>query len=434
MIIRRFSFLYGGYPMTEQEKIQTRGVLVGVCSSTREYEETVRSLDELERLFDTAGGVTVGKVIQVKPTLDARTIIGSGKTQEIKELCQNEKAAIVVFDFELSPSQIRNLEEEIEGCEVIDRSMLILDIFALHATTGEGKLQVELAQLKYSAPRLIGKGTELSRQGGGIGSRGPGESKLETDRRHLRERIHTLEVELREMEHNRTVMRQARDRSGLTKVAIVGYTNAGKSTLLNRLTDAGVLCEDKLFATLDPTTRRLELPSGESVLLTDTVGFIRKLPHHLVEAFKSTLEEVTNADMILIVVDITDPESVEQIAVTEDLISQLSAADKPRLYVYNKAETVERMELGRFDDNSVCISAKEGKGIDGLFALIEQTIAKTKKECTLLIPYDKSGIVDKIYKEYAVLSCEYTDSGALIRTRLDQKGLSMYASYRAEEM
>ena len=419
--------------MAEQEKEITRGILVGVCSSTREYNEAMRSLDELERLFDTAGGVCVGKIVQVKPTLDARTIIGSGKTQEIKELAQNEGATVVVFDFELSPSQIRNLEEEIEECDVIDRSMLILDIFALHATTGEGKLQVELAQLKYSAPRLIGKGASLSRQGGGIGSRGPGESKLETDRRHLRERIHSLEVELREMEHNRTVMRQARDRSGLTKIAIVGYTNAGKSTLLNRLTDAGVLCEDKHFATLDPTTRRLELPSGESVLLTDTVGFIRKLPHHLVEAFKSTLEEVTNADLILIVVDITDDESPAQIAVTEELISELGAEAKPRLYIYNKADGVDHVELGKHDDNSVCISARTGEGIDGLLALIEYTLAKTKKECRILIPYDKSYLVDRIYKEYAVLMTDYTDVGTLITTRLDQKGVACYKEYLVED-
>lgn len=428
MIITAFSFVKEIF-MTQQENKKTRGILVGICSSTREHEEAMRSLDELERLFDTAGGVAVGKVIQVKPTLDARTIIGSGKTQEIKQLCQTQEASVVVFDFELSPSQIRNLEEEIENCNVIDRSMLILDIFALHATTGEGKLQVELAQLKYSAPRLIGRGTELSRQGGGIGSRGPGESKLETDRRHLRERIHSLEVELREMEHNRSVMRQARDRSGLTKIAIVGYTNAGKSTLLNRLTDAGVLCEDKLFATLDPTTRRLELPNGESVLLTDTVGFIRKLPHHLVEAFKSTLEEVTNADMIMIVVDITDDESPAQIAVTEELIEQLGSADKPRLYIYNKADGIEHIEIGKHDDNSVAISAKNGDGIDGLLALIEYTLSKTKRECKLLIPYDKSYLLDRIYKEYAVLSTDYTDSGTLIATRLDQKGFSLYKAY-----
>ena len=418
--------------MTEQETKITRGVLVGICSSTKEYDEEMRSLDELERLFDTAGGVCVGKVVQVKPTVDARTIIGSGKTQEIKELCHNEQATVVVFDFELSPSQIRNLEEEIEDCDVIDRSMLILDIFALHASTGEGKLQVELAQLKYSAPRLIGKGASLSRQGGGIGSRGPGESKLETDRRHLRERIHSLETELKEMEHNRSVMRQARDRSGLVKIAIVGYTNAGKSTLLNCLTNAGVLCEDKLFATLDPTTRRLELPGGESVLLTDTVGFIRKLPHHLVEAFKSTLEEVTNADLILIVVDITDDESASQIAVTEELIAQLGSADKPRLYIYNKADGVERVEIGKPDENSVCISAKTGAGMDGLLLLIESTLAKAKKECSILIPYDKSNLVDRIYKEYAVISVEYTDTGTLITTRLDEKGAAYYKQYLLE--
>lgn len=408
---------------------KSRGVLVGVCESSRLYEEAMRSLDELERLFDTAGGECVGKVVQAKPTLDARTIIGSGKAKEIAELCKNENAEIVVFDFELSPSQIRNLEEEIEDCKVIDRSMLILDIFALHAVTGEGKLQVELAQLKYSAPRLIGKGLALSRQGGGIGSRGPGESKLETDRRHLHERIHTLETALREMEHNRTVMRQARDRSGLMKIAIVGYTNAGKSTLLNRLTDAGVLTEDKLFATLDPTTRRLELPCGESVLLTDTVGFIRKLPHHLVEAFKSTLEEVTNADIILIVIDSTDPECLEQLKVTEELIEQLGASDKPRLYVYNKAENNEHLTLGSHDDRSVAISARLGEGIDGLLALIEGTVASFKRECKLLIPYANAALLDRLYKEYSVLSSEYRDDGVYLCCRLDTKGIGVFGKY-----
>ena len=310
--------------------------------------------------------------------------------------------------------------------------MLILDIFALHAVTGEGKLQVELAQLKYSAPRLIGKGLSLSRQGGGIGSRGPGESKLETDRRHLHERIHTLEAALREMEHNRTVMRQARDRSGLMKIAIVGYTNAGKSTLLNRLTDAGVLTEDKLFATLDPTTRRLELPSGESVLLTDTVGFIRKLPHHLVEAFKSTLEEVTNADVILIVIDSTDSECMEQLKVTEELIEQLGASDKPRLYVYNKAENNEHLTLGSYDDRSVAISAKLGEGIDGLLALVDKTVSAFKKECELLIPYANASALDRIYKEYSVLASEYRDNGVYLRCRLDAKGVGQFGKYACE--
>ena len=246
---------------------KSKAVLVSIAERSSEVAECERSLDELERLLNTAGGVCFAKVIQVKESFDVRTCIGSGKVAEIKELCKNNDIPLVVFDFELSPAQIRNLENDIENVSVIDRSMLILDIFALHATSGEGKLQVELAQLKYTAPRLVGKGIELSRQGGGIGTRGPGETKLETDKRHLREKLANLESRLKELEHNRSVMRAQRDRSGLTKIAVVGYTNAGKSTLLNKLTGAGVLSEDKLFATLDPTTRKLELPSGENVLL-----------------------------------------------------------------------------------------------------------------------------------------------------------------------
>ena len=304
--------------MQDEKTNRARAVLVGIAERTSEVEECERSLDELERLLDTAGGDCYAKVLQVKDSFDPRTCIGSGKVKEIAEICSNNEIELVVFDFELSPSQIRNLEEDLGGSvSVLDRSMLILDIFALHAVTGEGKLQVELAQLKYSAPRLVGHGTELSRQGGGIGSRGPGESKLETDRRHLKERVTTLEHRIAEMEHNRAVMRAKRDRSGVFKVAIVGYTNAGKSTLLNYLTDAGILSENKLFATLDPTTRKLELPSGESILLTDTVGFIRKLPHHLVKAFRSTLDEVKYADMLLVVSDINDPEVKEHIEVME---------------------------------------------------------------------------------------------------------------------
>ena len=261
--------------MKDTEIVKSDAIIVGIAERGSDVPECERSLDELERLLDTAGGSVAYRVIQVKDSFDPRTCIGSGKVKEISELCSANGIELVIFDFELSPAQIRNLEGDIGGeVRVIDRSMLILDIFALHATSGEGKLQVELAQLRYSAPRLMGHGTELSRLGGGIGTRGPGETKLESDRRHMKEKVIALEKRLAEMEHNRAVMRAQRDRSGLPKIALVGYTNAGKSTLLNALTGAGVLSEDKLFATLDPTTRKLELPCGESVLLTDTVGFI----------------------------------------------------------------------------------------------------------------------------------------------------------------
>jgi GTP-binding protein HflX len=308
-----------------KEEIRSKAILVGIVTNG-ENEEAEISMKELERLLDTAGGEVFATVIQNKSTPDPRTLIGKGKVQEIAELCENNGVKLVIFDEELSPAQIRNLEDDIgNDVNVIDRSMLILDIFALHATSGEGKLQVELAQLKYTAPRLIGKGAELSRLGGGIGTRGPGESKLESDRRHIKRRIVALEEELEKLASTRRTMRAARDRSGLKKIALVGYTNAGKSTLLNRLTDAGILAEDKLFATLDPTTRKFELPSGETVLLTDTVGFIRKLPHHLVNAFRSTLDEAACADMIMILADASDPEYLSQLECTEQTLEELGA-------------------------------------------------------------------------------------------------------------
>ena len=411
-----------------EENMIKRAILVSVVKATAEVEEAERSLDELERLLDTAGGEATARVIQVKPTFDPRTVIGSGKVLEIKELAEAENAELVIFDFELSPMQIRNLEDDI-GVDVIDRSMLILDIFALHATSGEGKLQVELAQLKYTAPRLVGKGAKLSRQGGGIGTRGPGETQLESDRRHLHTKITSLEARLRELEHNRGVMRAQRDKSGLVKIAVVGYTNAGKSTLLNRLTGASVLAEDKLFATLDPTTRKLLLPCGETVLLTDTVGFIRKLPHHLVEAFKSTLDEVKYADVLMIVSDITDPEVREHIEVTEGIISELSAEAKPRIYVYNKADKQDETYYTVPQDNTVVISAKEGRGIDTLLETIEKVILDGKTEYELLIPYNEQSKVSLLYDNYTVISVDYVDDGISVKAILGADERGMFAKY-----
>ena len=410
-----------------------RAVLVSIAEKSSDVSECERSLDELERLLHTAGGSSAARVIQIKGSFDPRTCIGSGKVKEIAELCKNEEIKLVIFDFELSPMQIRNLENDIGEVTVIDRSMLILDIFALHATSGDGKLQVELAQLRYSAPRLTGKGIELSRQGGGIGSRGPGETKLETDRRHLREKINALETKLSELEHNRLVMRAQRDRSGLAKIGIVGYTNAGKSTLLNRLTGSSVLSEDKLFATLDPTTRKSVLPSGESVLFTDTVGFVRKLPHHLVKAFKSTLDEVKYSDLLLIVSDATDNEAPEHLKVTEDVIAELGASDKPRLYVFNKADSLEDSAFSRSNSDTVLISAKTGFGIEKLLEMIEAKLSESKKECKIIIPYDKQSLVNAIYGEYSIKSTEYTDEGAVIIANLDEKGRSVYSKYISED-
>ena len=412
-----------------------RAVLVSIAKSGSELEECEKSLDELERLLNTAGAEAFAKVVQIKSAYDPKTCIGSGKVAEIKQLCENNQIEMVVFDFELSPSQIRNLENELGDVRVIDRSMLILDIFALHATSGEGKLQVELAQLKYSAPRLTGKGIELSRQGGGIGSRGPGESKLETDRRHMREKISALEYRIKEIEHNREVMRAKRDRSDISKIGIVGYTNAGKSTLLNALTNAGVLSENKLFATLDATTRKAELPNGESVLYTDTVGFIRKLPHHLVKAFKSTLDEVVYSDLLLIVSDASDTECEAQISVTENVISELGAGEKPRIYVYNKSDKLDVIpQYSSVRDDEVYISAKSGLGIDDMLEKITKILSESKKERVLHIPYDKQSILNSLYNVYTVLETEYCENYVKVRVILDEKGYGQYKRYSNEDL
>ncbi len=415
--------------MTEEQKI--RAILVGIAARSSELEECEISMNELERLLDTAGAEPVARVVQVKESFDPRTCIGSGKVEEIRAIAENEGAELAVFDFELTPAQIRNLEDDLGGISVIDRSMLILDIFAKHAVTGEGKLQVELAQLKYSAPRLIGKGISLSRQGGGIGSRGPGETKLETDRRHLKERIAALEERLREMEHNRAVMRASRDRSGIPKIAVVGYTNAGKSTLLNALTGADVLAEDKLFATLDPTTRKLELPSGETVLITDTVGFVRKLPHHLVNAFRSTLDEVRFADILLIVSDVTDPELSEHLEVTEEIATQLGAGDKPKIFAYNKCDRLDTA-VNTDAEGSVFISALTGEGLGSLLEMIEKEIRRTKKRVSLTVPYSDQSVVSALYNSYSVEGTDYTDEGIRVTVVLDAKGLGMYGKYITE--
>lgn len=412
------------------ENSNNRAIIVGIAERGSDIDECNRSLDELERLLDTAGGSVFCRVLQVKESFDPRTCIGKGKVSEVSELCRDNSVELVIFDFDLTPAQIRNLEEDIgNDVRVIDRSMLILDIFALHAVSGEGKLQVELAQLKYSAPRLMGKGKDLSRLGGGIGTRGPGESKLESDRRHLKEKVNALEKRIEDMEHNRSVMRAQRDRSGLVKIAIVGYTNAGKSTLLNYLTDAGVLSEDKLFATLDATTRKLELPSGETVLITDTVGFIRKLPHHLIKAFKSTLDEVVYADVLLVVSDVTDPEVLEHINVTESVIEELGASGKPVIYVYNKADKLAEKIDPSDRENSVLVSGATGYGIDKLLLEIENTVHSFKKEYNLIIPYSEQSKLSALYNGYSVLNVEYLDSGISVAVILDERGKGAFSKY-----
>lgn len=402
--------------MENQEIKNSRAVLVALCHDNADMAETEKSLDELTRLLDTAGGEVFARLVQNKDTPDVRTVIGSGKVKELKELCSGNEIDLVIFDGDLSPSQIRNLEDELDSASVIDRSMLILDIFALHATTGEGKLQVELAQLKYTAPRLTGRGKDMSRLGGGIGTRGPGESKLESDRRHIQRRIQSLEAQLAEMDGNRRTMRQTRDRSGIPRAAIVGYTNAGKSTLLNRLTDAGILAENKLFATLDPTTRQYTLPSGDKMLLTDTVGFIRKLPHHLISAFRSTLDEAALCDLLIILIDASDPECQEQLACTEELLRDLGAGDKPKLYVFNQIDKPRAKELFALPDhsllseNTVFMSAKTGEGVDDLLAGLQKLLHAGKSRATFVIPNAKAGEMNRLYAEGAAI--ESVDYGA----------------------
>ena len=421
-----------------ERNIEDRAVLVGIVWGSETQESVDKSLDELERLLETAGGECVARLTQNKESPDVRTALGSGKVAELAYLCACNDVTLVVFDCELSPSQIRNVEDIVgDKVRVIDRSMLILDIFALHAVTGEGKLQVELAQLKYTAPRLMGHGTELSRLGGGIGTRGPGESKLETDRRHMMRRVRALEAQIAEMDKNRKTMRAARDRSGIPEIAIVGYTNAGKSTLLNRLTDAGILAEDKLFATLDPTTRKFILPCGEAVLLTDTVGFINKLPHHLVRAFRSTLEEACNADILMILIDASDENFRDQLAVTEQLLVELGASGKPTLYVFNKCDKGIR-DAGTLGadvrENTVYISALTGQGCEQLVEKLEGFILEGKRRVTYLIPNSDGGALNTLYKNATVENVDYGAEGMTVVALADARVRGMMRKYAVDDV
>ena len=414
----------------EDNKI-TEAILVGVAKKGSDSGECEKSLAELERLLDTAGGKTFAKMIQSKESENPKTCIGSGKLEELRDLCRDNEISLVVFDTELSPAQIRNIEDVLENVDVIDRSMLILDIFALHATSAEGKLQVELAQLKYTAPRLIGKGKQLSRQEGRIGTRGPGESKLETDRRHLARRAAALEEAIRDIERTRATMRAARERSGLKKIAIVGYTNAGKSTLLNRLTDAGVLAENKLFATLDSTTRKLTLPEGTEVLISDTVGFIRKLPHHLIKAFRSTLDELKYADILLVLADASDDECAEQLKVTTDLIGQLDAGDKPILYVFNKSDMAQdgMMFIGDAPRDAVFISALTGMGVDKFLSMLEDLARAGTRRCILHIPMSEQAVLGQLYKLATVENVDYCDEYMEVTAVLDTRAQGTFKKY-----
>lgn len=384
------------------------------------------SMAELEELAKTSGAEIIGEMIQKRPAPEAATYMGKGALEEICNFCSNHNIDLIIADGELSPVQIRNIED-LTGVRVIDRTTLILDIFAGRARSSEGKLQVELAQLKYSLPRLSGKGTALSRLGGGIGTRGPGETKLETDRRHIRFRIQNLKAELDKVEKRRVAMHQRRKKNGALCVAIVGYTNAGKSTLMNRLTDAGVLQEDKLFATLDPTARKLVLPDGRQIMLVDTVGLVRRLPHQLVDAFRSTLEETVWADVILNVCDASSDECAEHIGVTESVLSDLGCSGKPIINVLNKCDKPTELDFDFFE-NSVKISAATGDGIDSLLTAIENALPKDRKRVKILLPFDKMKL-SSIVRDGTVHSEEYTENGVLYDATVNISDIKQLKDY-----
>ena len=400
--------------MIELKEQEERVILVAV--STDDNDDTIHSVEELEELVATAGAVTVGTVIQNREKIHPGTYVGKGKIEEIREMIWEREATGVVCDDELSPAQLKNLEDALQ-IKVMDRTMVILDIFAGRARTREGKIQVELAQLKYRAVRLVGMRNSLSRLGGGIGTRGPGEKKLEIDRRLIHDRISVLKAELEDVKRHREVQRKQREKGGTMSVAIVGYTNAGKSTLLNKLTQAGILAEDKLFATLDPTTRALTLPGGEKVLLTDTVGFIRKLPHHLIEAFKSTLEEAKYSDVILHVVDCSNPQMDMQMYVVYETLRQLEVKGKEIVTVFNKIdkETADPKCRDPHADYRVKISAKTGEGLDSLLETLETILRSRRIYLEKIFAYSEAGKIQKIRKNGQLLSEEYTDEGILVK-------------------
>ena len=411
--------------MYENDIKQEVALLVSV--DTGEFDAEV-SINELEELAHTAGAEVIGKVIQKKEAPEKATFVGVGKLAEIIAFIDANPVDLLIFDSELSPSQQRNLER-LTKVRVIDRTMLILDIFAARARTSEGKLQVELAQLKYSLPRLAGQGIAMSRLGGGIGTRGPGETKLESDKRHIRRRIDKLQEELKALEKRRNQMRKRREKDGVQTVAIVGYTNAGKSTLMNALTDAGVLAENKLFATLDPTSRGLTLPDGRQVMLIDTVGLIRRLPHKLVEAFKSTLEEAAEATVILNVCDASDEHSAEHLEVTRQLLNELGCEGKPIISVMNKCDLVGDIYAMPTFGKTVMISALEKKGFDELLDAILKELPPTRRKAELLIPFSAGAIAARIRKEGAVEEEEYRPEGLYMRATVEMSLLDTIKDY-----
>ena len=421
--------------MEEISKVQKqeRAVLVGLNADCFRADQTAtdETIEELEALLETAGGFCTGKILQNRHTPDSHSFIGEGKAQEVRMLVEATESTMVVFDNELSPGNIRALEEII-GVTVLDRSALILDIFAQRAKTREGRLQVELAQYQYLLPRLSGMGKSLSRQGGGIGTRGPGETKLETDRRHIRERISRLQHELEQVRQVRMVQRERRMKNSVPVVAIVGYTNAGKSTLLNKLTDAGIPANNRLFDTLDTTSRQLTVSDNLDVILTDTVGFIAKLPHHLVEAFHATLEELQFADLLLHVIDSSDENREEHIAVVDRLIAKLAKPETPVLRCYNKADLVEKTDIPIGED-VVAISAKSGAGLDDLKTAIEKALGHSRHHVVVTLPYSMGGMVETLHSSAQVLNVDYTAEGIAVETIVDPILYGRLREYITEE-
>ncbi len=399
------------------ENISPKAILVGV--DTNEFDAEL-SLDELSELAKTAGAEPVLRVLQRRPALDSATCIGKGRLLDVKEAVQREDISLAIFDRELTANQTRNIEDILD-IQVVDRTTLILDIFAQRAQTKEGRIQVELAQNQYRLAHLAGKGVMLSRLGGGIGTRGPGESKLETDKRHIRRRIDTLKEELRKTEKRRLLHRERRRKDGILSIAIVGYTNAGKSTLLGALTDTSIAGEDKLFATLDPASRMLTLPDGRNVMLIDTVGLIRRLPHQLVEAFKSTLEEAANADLILNLIDVSTDDGMAQAEVTEALLRDLGCEDIPQIFALNKCDMLPEDVNVKTDNRTVLISAAKRIGLDKLTECISANLPKTSQPMKLLIPYSKTAFINEIRQDGIIYSEEYMPEGTLIDALVDEK-------------
>ena len=407
-----------------KEEQKSRAVLCGVDTGAFDMDDGIK---ELERLAETAGAEVIAHFVQKTSGFEAATLMGTGKLMELSEFCKNNEIDMVIFNHELTASQMRNIEDATD-VTVIDRTTLILDIFAQRARSAEGRLQVELAQLKYRLPRLSGLGRVLSRQGGGIGSRGPGEAKLETDKRYIRHRIEKLENQLKELTKRREYAHKRRKKDGVTTVAIVGYTNVGKSTLLNALTDAGVLSENMLFATLDPTARSLLLPDGREVMLVDTVGLISRLPHNLVEAFKSTLEEAVNADLILNVCDASSEDIQSQIDITKGLVAELGGGDIPMLTVVNKCDTKEISSIS-VGEKAVFISAKTGHGFSELLQKISESLKETAKRVQILVPYKEAGLLNTIRQNGKVFLEEYREDGIFADALIDIKNIDKVKEY-----